>query len=133
MAGTPTGHEVRASYKPDIAVGIAWGLRRDKTRRENDFYESWLDNFEEKNTSAAFVDLFYSGQLVERWLYVSVDDDVVLPVPTKEYDDPKSLHANVTGYSITEWENDFFRLLNRMEGRLEFDRHIQRAGFKIEG
>jgi hypothetical protein len=110
-------HSVRASYRPDIAIGIAWGYPSNKN-----WHEPWIDNFSDKSAHSDFVDFFYNGMLVQREVYVVVDGGrAYLPVPSVE------------NQTITRWEYDFFKVLDGLERLSEFDRYIRQAGISIEG
>jgi hypothetical protein len=66
------GHHRRVVFKPNIAIGMAWGIKREPDER---FDEEWVRKFPDENAGAraAWLDLLYNGQPVDRRLYVGVD------------------------------------------------------------
>jgi hypothetical protein len=113
-------HTMRAAYRPDVSIALAWGL----TAHE-EFEETWTETFEHGPASSSFIDFFYNGVLVERGLYVSVDGDgCKLPIPQRDL-------AVAPGLWITRWQHDFFALLNALEGVSDFDLYLRDAGFEV--
>lgn len=107
-------HSMRAAYRTDLSIGIGWGF----TSLEN-WHEDWLDVFPDKGASSHFVDFFYNGMLVEREIYISVDGGRAnIPLPTRDM-------------TITQWQYDFFRVLDRFERQSDFDRYLQQAGISV--
>ncbi len=121
--GEPTlvgSHTMRAAYRPDVSIALAWGL----TAHE-EFEEAWTATFERGPASSCFIDFFYNGALVERGLYVSVDGGrCKLPIPQRDL-------AAEPGLWITRWQHDFFALLNALEGVNDFDLYLRDAGFEV--
>jgi hypothetical protein len=114
-------HTMRAAYRPDISLSLAWGLVAHE-----EFVESWTEVFDH-SASSHFVDFFWNGSLVERGLYVAVDAGrCKLPIPQRDLD---ALHPAARW--ITRWQYQFFSLLNAFEGILDVDEHLQRAGIQV--
>lgn len=81
-------HRVVASYKPDVAVTLAFGLVSS-----NDFKEAWATIFPNSRASAHHADLFYNGALVYRDAYVLVDGGKAkLPLPRRGMSVPKGYY-----------------------------------------
>lgn len=132
--GDPLEHyeqSVRASYQPNLAVGLAWGL--DLTPdREDGWWEPWVEKFSDKEASAHFIDLLYSGTLVDRRVYVSVDGGrCMLPVPRKDYAEDTPTGGQVTAYWISRRAYAFFRLIDSLEKESDFDYYVQQAEFEV--
>jgi hypothetical protein len=60
-------HTNVAAYKPDIAITMAWGLDAGP------YQEKWSEAFPDPETTRHYLDIFYSGALVFREAYISVD------------------------------------------------------------
>jgi hypothetical protein len=124
-----TEHYWRASYKPDLDIGIAWGL--DPKEANNDrsvFVEAWTQVFPDKSFAPQkrAVDFFYRGDLVHRDYYVSVDGGRCdLPIPERG--------AHGEPWVVSQFQHDFFRVLHQLDGwpDHEFDSHFGRAGFNV--
>jgi hypothetical protein len=114
-------HTVRAVYRPDMSLSLAWGLVA-----HDPFVESWTEEFDEP-ASSHYVDFFWNGALVERGLYVAVDGGrCKLPIPQRDLD---RLHP--AELWITRWQHQFFQLLNACEGVADIDEHLQKAGIRV--
>ena len=62
-------HDSRIVYKPDIAIGLAWG-----STVNDHYHDPWFDHFPDSSPGRSFlIDLLYNGQVVHRELGVSVD------------------------------------------------------------
>ena len=126
-------HDSRAAYKPDLAIGIAWGLETNPRSGLGDephiFKEDWATKFPDPDATRHFLDFFYNGALVAREPYVSVDGRCDLPIPKRETDGEDV----VTGLTITQRQYDVFRVLNALVTTVDYDSYVQRAGFKVEG
>jgi hypothetical protein len=115
-------HTVRAAYRPDVSIALAWGLTA-----QEEFEDAWTETFGRGAASSGFIDFFYNGALVERGLYVSVDGGrCKLPIPQRDLDETR--HG---GLWITRWQHDFFALLNALEGVTDFDLYLRDAGFEV--
>jgi hypothetical protein len=123
--GEPTlygTHTMRAAYRPDVSLALAWGLTA-----QAEFRDSWTDRLSDEPASTHFVDFFWNGALIERGLYVAVDSGRCnLPIP--QWD----LTGERTGALwITRWQHSFFALLNALEAVSDFDRYLTDAGFEV--
>jgi hypothetical protein len=115
-------HTMRATYMPDVALSIAWGLAAG-----DGFVESWTAVFDGGPASSHFVDVFWNGALVERGLYVAVGvERCKLPIPQRDLDEP-----GPSGRWITRWQHRFFTLLNALEATSDLDDHLRTASIEI--
>jgi hypothetical protein len=104
---------MRASYRPDISIGLAWCWLSNP-----EWHEDWIDHFDDKTASSHFVDFLYNGMLVDREVYIVVDGGrAYLPLPRE--------------MKITQWQYDFFRLLDSLEHASDFERYVKQAGFTV--
>ena len=109
-------HHTVMVYKPDIAIGIAFGM----TWKE-DFKEVWANKFPDSRADGRFVDVFYNGMLVHRDFYVTVDGArAKLPLPKTRED----LVVNEQYYRL-------IGLLNSLSGVSDYESYFRRAGLEI--
>jgi hypothetical protein len=112
-----THHGAVAVYKPDVSIGLAWGLPVN-----DDFKEEWANRFDDSHASSHWVDVFFNRQLIHRDLRVLVDGARVgLPAPER---DGKRL-------VISSWQHGFFGLIQGLAGGPEFDGYLRRAGIEV--
>jgi hypothetical protein len=119
-------HICRAAYKPDLSIGLAWGLPLD-----DKVTEPWATRFPDKTAESHRLDILYAGMLVDRYVRVYVDGfRCGLPLPELEHIDEK---GTITNYRITRWTYDFFALVDALErgGSSEFADYVERATFKV--
>ena len=115
-------HGEYMSLKKDLLVSVAWGI----THNEN-FQEDWANSFPDTYAKSSFVDFFYSGVLVFRDIYVSVDGGrCALPLPKRIFNKEK---GTVEKHVISKQRYEFFRLLNNNNS--EYDYYIKSANFEI--
>lgn len=123
-------HNARAAYRPDVSIGLAWGIRENR-----DYRAEWAQSFPNDQAESLIADILYNGMLVSREYVVVVDGgSTALPIP----DDREKL-------LVTQWAYDFVRLLDELQlatgvgggvgdpSRSEFDDYFQRAGLTVEG
>jgi hypothetical protein len=126
-------HWMRASYKPNLAVGIAWGMYVHPPlpgERPEIFYEDWATQFPDDRPTMHSVDFFYFGAMIARHYYVHVDSRCKLPLPQRVFA-PDDEGGKVTALTITPWQLDFFRVLNGLETTVNYDGYVARAGFTV--
>lgn len=116
-------HTKRASFRPDISIGLAWGLDCNK-----DFYEEWANKHPDPQASSKFLDVFYNGMLVERNVYVVIDGGrSYMPLPHREMSGDKT-----TGWHITKEQNQFFELFNSIQGfDTQYESYRDMSGIKV--
>jgi hypothetical protein len=62
-------HHARASYRPDLSIGLAWGMHSN-----DNFEEEWVQNLSNKSAFSGIADILLNGMLVDRQYYVVVDE-----------------------------------------------------------
>ncbi len=110
-------HSDVAVYLPDVAITLAFGL----TWKE-EFKEPWTEKFPDPLASGSYVDVFYSGSLVYRDVYVTVDGgrtNLPLPSGRDRLDDVPRAYAQ------------FVRLLDSFDRVSSFDTDFRRAGMSM--
>lgn len=123
-------HGMRASYKPNLAIGIAWGLEIQPGR--NRYEADWATNFPDSEASGHFLDFFYQGMFINREVWVSVDGGrCMLPAPRRILDDAEGPAPKTVGFSISGWQYDFFRTVDALEKHSDFDTYVKQAGFEV--
>ena len=116
-------HAEILSLKSNLLISVASGMTHN-----DDFIEAWANKFADRKASSGFVDFFYSGALVYRDIYVSVDGGRCrLPLPTQ--------HVNNETYEIERLtvsaaKAHFFRLLNGADSST-YDNYLGRSGIEI--
>jgi hypothetical protein len=121
-------HLARAAYRPDISIGLAWGIRDNEN-----FRTDWAQSFANDQAESFLADILYNGMLVSREILVVVDGGrTYLPLPRR----PGEL-------VVDRWDRDFARLLDQLQlehgvgggigdpSRSDFDSYFRRAGFTV--
>jgi len=130
----PREHEARAAFKPDLAIGIAWGMYTDALtgtgERRQIFQEEWATSFPDPEATQHFVDFFFEGAIVARERYVNVDSRCDLPMPKRKIEG-EGADAKIVELSITPWQLNFFRVLNALQTAVDYDSYVRRAGFEV--
>jgi hypothetical protein len=114
-------HGMRATYIPDVSIGLAWGMDPDNLFPDDghSFEEEWSKQFANPQWTWHFADMLYNGTLVYRQSFVSVDSArSSLPVP------------GLDGV-VSQVSHDLVRLIDQLEGHNEFDRYFADVGFTI--
>jgi hypothetical protein len=121
-------HPERATYRPDVRIGLAWGLTVDE-RREFD----WSQHFSDKRCSPVLADLLWNGSLVDRYSGASVDGGRgVLPMPLGASVETSPTDVEQIGWKVTEAEVSLWCLIDRLKGgESEFDMYLRLAGFTV--
>jgi hypothetical protein len=115
-------HGMRATYTPDINIGLAWGIDPDNMwpDERKTFTESWSEGFSDPHWTWGIADVLHCGNLVYRQNYVTVDGARChLPLPARP------------DLTVDQLSHDLVRLIDLFEGGNEFDRYFRDAGFKI--
>lgn len=127
-------HHLRAAYKPNLLIGIAWGMYEDSRlpgERPQLYEADWATQFPDPNATLHLVDFFYCGVLVDRQHYVHVDSRCKLPLPESKFSTDDPMNSEITALTITPWQRDFFRVLNAFESMGDYDGYLERAGFQV--
>lgn len=117
------GHNNRASYKHDLAIGVAWGL----TINDN-FKEDWANIHPDPKASSHYLDFFYNGMLVFRTIYVVIDGGrSYMPLP-KRQDNPDG----TVSWVINNKTYEFFRIFNDLQGfDTQYSSYLSRSKIQI--
>lgn len=127
-------HHSRAAYKPNLSIGIAWGMYAHSPlpgERPEIFHEDWATQFPDDRPTMHLLDFFYCGALVDRQYYVHVDSRCKMPLPERTFAADDSRDSKVTALTITPWQRDFFRVLNALETTVDYDSYLKRVGFQV--
>jgi hypothetical protein len=123
-------HALRAVYKPDVSLGLAYGLDY-AGGRELTF--DWA-KFPDTTVTGSWADVLWNGMLVHRQLLLVVDGSrAILPAPSSVYAPVSLAHEPVqVGDVVTPFERAFARIVHGLEHRPEdFDRYFEVAGFLV--
>lgn len=117
-------HTNRAAYKPNISIGLAWGLNHNA-----DFHEQWANCHADPHASSHFLDVFYNGMLVERIIYVQIDGGrSYMPLPHREMNE----NYETIGCYITNEEYELFQLFNSIQSfDTQYDSYLRRSGIEV--
>lgn len=118
-------HYNHATYKPDIKISIAWGLRTEfGDEEQKKIKENWSINYPDKSGAIiSYVDFFYNNSLVFRKNYGTVDGGrCSLPIP----------YIDNNGEFVASREfSDIMRVLNDIEGGVNYDNYMEQSGIKL--
>lgn len=124
-------HALRAVYKPDLSLGIAYGLIVGDGK-PLDF--DWA-KFPDEQVTASFVDVLWNGMLVHRDQVLHVDGGrAILPWPRPwGTTEPGSRTPIAIGNQVTATELALARLVHGFEhAPAQFDSYLERSGFVID-
>lgn len=115
-------HSEVLSLKSNLLISVASGMTHN-----DDFIEMWANKFADHKASSGFVDFFYSGVLVYRDIYVSVDGGKCrLPLPTQHLNET----YQVERLTVPKDKAHFFRLLNG-EDSSSYEYYLERSGIEV--
>lgn len=129
-------HDVRGVFKPDVSIGLAYGLRWEDG---DEFHVPWTSPWPEP-IHAAYVDVFWNGMLIDRELVLQVSDlssSAVLPVGKVESvpgDGGVTAWKDYTvmGESVSKWQADLAKVVHCFQHRAEdFDRFMSQAPIAV--
>jgi len=125
-------HNARAAYRPDVSIGLAWGIEESE-----DFQTDWVAKLDEplgRPSPSIVADVLYNGMVVVRELLVLVEGaKCYLPIP------------GAGSMSVSQWEHDFAKLVDELSlsigvggglgdlHRSDFAGYFRRAGLSVEG
>jgi len=123
------GHFGRAAYRPDVSLGIAWGLRYEGGRT---WQEDWA-TYPDRTIRAYWADVFYAGMLVDRHLLLNVDGGrCFLPTPHLDYDTTDVSNPILIERYVDRVEHGLARLVDGLGGGVsEFDSYFDRSGIQL--
>jgi hypothetical protein len=121
-------HHGRAVFKPDISIGMAWGMPRDRDGQR--FFEDWIARFADETAYAAWLDLLYHGQPVHRYLYIVVDGGrCKIPLPEQTFS------GDLNPHEVRRWIGyDAYRLfsvLNALDSSHDYEAYLDRSGLDV--
>ena len=120
------GHHSRAVYRPDVGLGLAWGLES-----QDSFSEPRTDVFPDKKASGQYVEVLWNGMLVDRFEQVVVHGGrSSLPLPDREI-----VNGTLVGYWLKKRPHRVARLVAGIKGNMAlktFDEYVQRSGLVLE-
>lgn len=127
-------HSMVATYRPDVALTIAWGLttRIDQQPRRQ---PEWLQKFHStKPVVGKFADVFWNGALIDRVEYETVDN-TYLPNAEPVYANSSAIDdAELTGYEVARFDYELVRLIHILSGNsvaANYEDDFERAGFTV--
>lgn len=117
-------HTNRAAYRPNVSIGLAWGLNHN-----TDFHEQWANCHPDINASSHYLDTFYNGMLVERIIYVVIDGGrSYMPLPHREMNE----NHETTGWYIIREEYEFFQLFNSLQSfDTQYNSYLRSSGIEV--
>ena len=118
----------RGTYRPDVSVGIAWGLSFPADKRSFDW-----NKFADPDCYPTLVDCLWNGSLVDRYTGLVVDGGrVLLPFPQGEYDSSEVSEPKLIADWVSADEVKLFRLVHHLrDSRADFDEYLRQAGFDV--
>lgn len=115
-------HAEYMSLRKDLLVSVAWGLSHN-----DEFKEDWANNFPDPHATSSFIDFFYSGVLVYRDIYVSVDGGrCYIPLP-KIIRNKETF--KIEKIFITKNRYEFFKIINGNDS--EYDSYLRDAHIEV--
>ncbi len=111
---TDTKHPQRAIYKPDLAISLQWFLVEGG--------EAYRENWHDTDEPPVFVQTLYNG--------VPVDEHEGIRLENRRCLFPLPQPGGTGKYDISQDEEQFFRLLNGIEGEeslATFERCLEQA------
>jgi len=144
----PDEHWARAAYRPDLSIGLAWGIIVN-----DNFAADWVKALADEplvlvpENPAILVDVFCNGMLVDRDALVLVDDwRGYLPIPRLNNDQMR-LGYVPGGYPmvVSRWRHDLAKLVDELSmtnhvgvasafgsnAESRFDSYFRRAGLSV--
>jgi hypothetical protein len=119
----------RATYRPNISIGLAWGLSHEGEVRDFE-----RNTFPDEQCYPTILDLLWNGSLVYRYEGLAVDGGRgALPYPNATYDTTTDPHNPVLlQEEVTEEEVGVWRIAAALRGdEGVFDRKLDQAHFVI--
>jgi hypothetical protein len=120
-------HYYGAVLKRDPALSLAWGMDI-----HNDLTFEFAKRVSYQMISSCSADILLSGSVIHRETYLTVDRGrAYLPLPKAITSDLELGTPELIAEQITEWEDQFLRLVNELTGLHEYDAYRQRLGFHV--
>jgi hypothetical protein len=122
-------HYHRAAYRPDVSLGLAWGLPASHADDRQNF--PWSDRFIDRAVDLDIVDVLWNGMLIDRREIARVDGGRgTLPYARSMVIDSGQTFPEVVGETTNPYDVHLARLTHVLGGgRLEdFEEHFRRSG-----
>lgn len=136
----PWGHSTIAAYRGDVSLTMAWGadLDPDDQRGERRSFD-WDEHFMDSKSVGLWVDLFWNGCLVDRYLMYAVDGGrALIPFPDEtiypgEEDDDEDGTPAPAQRRVSRFAFELGRLVHSFEHVDDYEHYVRRAGFEVVG
>jgi hypothetical protein len=135
---TALPHLYRAVYVPDARLGLGWGMRAGDPRELRSGTKPDWAGEEWSGAEPAYAHILLNGTMVWRVPYTDVNwgagIDGLLPFPDPKFEEgPTPLGVEPGGWNTTQWEVEFARLLNDLQGndQFRFDDALRGWGLRI--
>lgn len=120
-------HHSRVVLKSDVAIGMAWGLDR---QGDSSFWEDWVERYPDGKATAAWLDLLYHGQPVDRRFYVVVDGGrCKIPLPEQIF------RGDVSAHEVRRWisydDYRLFAIVNGIDSGYDYESYLDRSGLDV--
>jgi hypothetical protein len=123
-----TYHHTRVVYKPNVEIGMAWGMPRDLD--DTPFHEDWVEHFPDERATAAWLDLLHGGEPVDRRLYVVVDGGrCKIPLPGQIF--ARDLQSREVRRFISNEEYRLLKLVNELDNGYDYEGYLDRTGLDV--
>jgi hypothetical protein len=121
-------HSYRGVYRPDISLGLAFGLGYVQDKRQFE----WAKSFANSQTWPTTLDVLWNGMLIHREHGLVVDGGrMTLPWPTPAYmsTEDRPMDAELVGESVTKAQVKFWQLVNELKTSIvSFTEYLDRSG-----
>lgn len=118
-------HHTRASYRPDVSLGLVWGF----PRRGGDEWEEF--SFPDRKVTSVFADVVWCGSPIAREIVLVVDGGrCLIPASTHALGHREDGMPVVIGSEVDEFQYELVRLLNELNGVpvSEYESYFNRTG-----
>jgi hypothetical protein len=122
-------HMHRAAYRPDVSLGLAWGMRAGHEDDEHHF--PWSDRFADRTVRLQFIDVLWNGMLIDRREVAHVDGHRgTLPHARPMVVDTGQHWPEAIGETTNPYDVQLARLTHVLAGGSleEFESHFRRSG-----
>lgn len=122
-------HTERAVYRPDVALGLAWGL--PAMSRDTALRFAWSEQFPDSTVYLDFVDVLWNGMLVDRRQVAVIDGGRgTLPQARPLVVETGQTWPEVVGETATVYDVHVARLVHQLRGAHhgDFEDYLGRAG-----
>jgi hypothetical protein len=119
--GLPEGHDERAIYRPDVAIGLGWGHGRD------DFSADWVKKFPNPSAHSEYIALLYNGVVVAQEMAVRADGArYLLPFPDRVEEE------STVRWTVGRDAYTLAGLVHSLSASWPYEEGIRQAGFEVQ-